>query len=458
MRSGPDIITGGFDAAYYLELYPEVLKSGLDPLTHYNTVGWRQGLNPSAFFATNFYLNRNPDVAAAGVNPLEHYLTYGANEGRDPSPFFDTSTYLQLNPDVAAAGVNPVQHYLQYGAFEGRLPNPSGLSFYVGTQAADTIGGNISANFAIGGLGDDVLKGAQGHDTVRFSANFNAYAFSFVGRDIVVTGPEGSDTLSSFERFAFSDGTIDRKDSSLLVDDLFYYAQNRDVWDDGGFDAKVHYNLYGWKEGRNPNAWFDTNWYLQAHPDVAAAGVNPLDHYLQFGAREGRDPSTRFDTDYYLASNPDVAAAGMNPLDHFLEYGLDEGRSAADMPPVASPDAATLEEDAGAISIAVLANDTDPDGGPKGVAAVTQGANGQVVITGGGTGLTYRPDVNFFGTDSFTYTLNGGSTATVSITVNAVDDAPVGVADARTLDEDAAATAIPVLSNDTDVDGGPRAI
>ena len=79
----------------------------------------------------------------------------------------------------------------------------------------------------------------------------------------------------------------------------------------------------------------------------------------------------------------------------------------------------------------MLANDTDVDGGPKTIASAPDPANGTVVITGGGTGLTYQPDPNYCndppGTtpDTFTYTLNGGSTATVSMTVTCVNDAPV---------------------------------
>jgi len=46
--------------------------------------------------------------------------------------------------------------------------------------------------------------------------------------------------------------------------------------------------MFGWHEGRDPSAGFDTTGYLAANPDVAAAGVNPLDHYLMFGVYEGR--------------------------------------------------------------------------------------------------------------------------------------------------------------------------
>ena len=50
-------------------------------------------------------------------------------------------------------------------------------------------------------------------------------------------------------------------------------------------------------------------------------------------------------------------------------------------------------------AIAVLANDTDVDGGTMSIASVTQPANGAVVITGGGTGiLTYQPNANYCNT------------------------------------------------------------
>jgi hypothetical protein len=106
-----------------------------------------------------------------------------------------------------------------------------------------------------------------------------------------------------------------------------------------------------------------------------------------------------------------------------------------DDPPVAMNDSATVSEDDAATSIPVLTNDTDVDAGPKTISSATDPANGTVVLTGGSpgahTGLTYQPDPNYCNDppgnapDTFQYTLNGGSNATVSMTVTCVNDAPV---------------------------------
>jgi glycosyltransferase involved in cell wall biosynthesis len=72
---------------------------------------------------------------------------------------------------------------------------------------------------------------------------------------------------------------------------------------------------------------FDTSWYLETNPDVAAAGTNPLAHYLIWGASEGRDPHPLFSSKWYLEQNPDVAVSGINPLIHFVQSGASEGRA-----------------------------------------------------------------------------------------------------------------------------------
>jgi VCBS repeat-containing protein len=100
-----------------------------------------------------------------------------------------------------------------------------------------------------------------------------------------------------------------------------------------------------------------------------------------------------------------------------------------DCTPHAGDDASTVLEDSGASIITVLSNDTDPDTGQSlTISAVTQGAHGTVLIAGAGHWVTYAPNANYFGSDQFTYSVsdghNGSATATVNVTVTAVNDVP----------------------------------
>src|SRR5690606_22298139 len=125
--------------------------------------------------------------------------------------------------------------------------------------------------------------------------------------------------------------------------------------------------------------------------------------------------------------------------------------------PVATDDNVTTSED-NAIVIAVLANDADVDNAlePASVVIVSAPSNGGVSINTTTGEITYTPNANYNGSDSFTYTVDDAAgatsnTATVNITVTPVNDAPVAVDDITTTDEDIAVL-IDVLANDSDVD------
>ena len=128
-------------------------------------------------------------------------------------------------------------------------------------------------------------------------------------------------------------------------------------------------------------------------------------------------------------------------------------------PPVATDEAVTTAEDS-AVVVAVLAGDSDPDGDPLSVTAVSDPANGSAVIEADGT-VTYTPDANFSGTDTFTYSISDGrggtATAAVAVTVTEVNDPPVATDEARETDEDTPAT-VTVLDGDSDPDGDPLTV
>ncbi len=113
------------------------------------------------------------------------------------------------------------------------------------------------------------------------------------------------------------------------------------------------------------------------------------------------------------------------------------------------------------VTINVVANDTDPDGDPLSVTAVSDPPNGTATNNNNGT-VTYQPDNGFIGSDSFTYTISdgrgGSDTATVRVTVNPPPNRPPDAVD------DSATTCknrpkrINVLANDRDPDGDPLTV
>jgi len=128
--------------------------------------------------------------------------------------------------------------------------------------------------------------------------------------------------------------------------------------------------------------------------------------------------------------------------------------------PQPSDDSASTDEDTD-VRIDVLSNDDDPDG--EDTIDTTQiksdPSDGTVAINGDGT-VTYTPDADFNGTDTFTYEVcddvaspdQACNTATVTVGVTPVNDPPVASDDTEGTDEDTPVT-VDVLANDDDVDG-----
>ena len=127
--------------------------------------------------------------------------------------------------------------------------------------------------------------------------------------------------------------------------------------------------------------------------------------------------------------------------------------------PVAADDIAVTAEDTPVV-IAVLTNDTDPDGDTLTVALGDAPLHGRVSVEVDNT-LAYTPTRDFNGKDIFTYAVSDGRLThetTVTVTVNAVNDQPKfpTTSTTRTIAEGAPAAAPvghPVTA--ADVDGEP---
>ena len=200
------------------------------------------GTNRLPDFDAAYYVAHNPDINWAGVDPLQQYLDQGWKQGRNPNAWFDVKYYLQRNPDVAASGAEPLQHYEEYGWKQGR---DASVVF-------DTVSYEKVNPASTTGVWDPLLTFMSSHPDAAQATIHGLYA-----------QPEAA-----------------------LFDAAYYLAKNPDVAA-SHIDPLVHYQLYGWHEGRDPSASFSTTKYEAAHPDVVAAHMDPLAQYSTDGKPAG---------------------------------------------------------------------------------------------------------------------------------------------------------------------------
>ena len=178
--------------------------------------------------------------------------------------------------------------------------------------------------------------------------------------------------------------------------------------------------------------------------------------------------SLTLNADGSFTYTPDVNFHGQDSFTYKTNDGTEDGNTETvtidvnpvNDAPVTVADSYSTDEDT-PLTIAangVLANDTDVEGDALTAALFSGPANGSLTLNSDGS-FTYTPDANFFGQDSFTYKTNDGTedgnTATVTINVNPVNDAPVTNDDSLATSEDTPLTigANQLLDNDTDADG-----
>lgn len=102
---------------------------------------------------------------------------------------------------------------------------------------------------------------------------------------------------------------------SGLFDKEWYLITYPDVAE-AGVDPIEHYDAHGWKEGRRPNFYFISEWYCERYPEVLTQGRNPLCDYVEQGEKMDTWPSPMFHTDWYRTRYQ--LSAEESPLLHYL--------------------------------------------------------------------------------------------------------------------------------------------
>lgn len=422
LRPLPDdsraVVRPVFDAAFYRFVHRALAH--LDDaalLDHFLSIGWRAGADPNASFSTLHYRRTNPDVRDRGVNPILHHLRHGADEDRPVS----LSQWGRAEArHVPLADLAVIAPHVDIAHYRAQLPRGGGLS--------DTA---LAAHCLVLGHRDG-RSPRPDFDADRYLAAYPDVAAAVAADD--------GDPFFHFCAFGRHEGralrpaarpradrpqvSTDRAvDLILPFFDAEHYANANPDQHGSARDMARHFHLHGWREGRWPSLSFDTGYYLDTNPDVAAAGIDPLLHYAQTGRAEARatlrpladmvsrsdldlvrprfdaafyrrtnpdlpggdadlllhfmalgwralrDPCPDFSTRFYLEANPDVRRQGINPFVHFIRHGQGEGRRGRDDAPMwlaRAPDARVTPPHLHGVIAADRATTTarPPDGAP----------------------------------------------------------------------------------------------
>lgn len=350
-----------------------------------------------------------------------------------------------------------------YGG-DDRLLGLAGDDVLIGGRGDDVLLGGVGDDVIAGRLGDDVVRGEDGDDRLTGGR----------GADHLVGGP-GRDLLAGGRE----NDRLDGRDGSAAVDSIGCGPGRDTAAGDPAdrvrgtcervsqADAPVAVRLAPAAVAENRPAGTSVGQLVVRDPDRGerhslALVPGPGSADGPAFAVAGTTLITTRPLDHETEATVEVRVRATDPAGLSVEQALTVTVTDEDEPALAADDAATVAEDSPVARIDVLANDRDAEGQPFAVTAVTQPAGGTVLVTDDRAGLTYRPADDRCtppgSPDTFTYTITGGSTATVAVTVTCFPDAPVLTTSpgATAYDEgDTATPADPGLLL-TDVDPDPR--
>ncbi len=477
--------TGWFhvtDAGVLAQLFTSLMTSnqatfGLKDLTPGdNSYDFSKGIN-GAFFGIETP-NTAPDAVDDGgyVVAFNGRLTVGAAAGvlandTDPENAALTATLVRqpqhgtvtLNPDgsftyIANPGYTGPDSFT-YRASDGALGDEATVSLTVSPNAAPVAGADAYALERGGVLTVDAAHGVLANDSDPESGALTASLFNQPRHGTVTMSADGAFVYTPSPLFHGTDSFIYLVTDSagaVTAQTVTLTVANNNVAPVAGDDA--------YTVDRNGVLTVDaTHGVLGNDADADGDALQVL------AAAPPQHGTLTLNADGSFTYTPHFGYAGPDSFSYIVrDPSGDEDVATVHLTvrlpngaPVTAGDAYQVDE-GGALVVdaaaGVLANDSDPDGDTLSAQVVLGPRNGTLVLAADGS-FVYTPNPGFSGTDSFVYAAGDGregSQATVTLTVNPVNAAPVGQADAYavtagdSLNVDALRG---VLANDSDPDG-----
>ena len=234
----------------------------------------------------------------------------------------DQAFYRAINPELARPGFDPVRHYLEQGWREGRDPAPW---FSVARY--------LEIHPDIAATGEEPLThylrvGAREGRGISPSQHAGAYRRSRGGPWTFEPPPPPSAPRTPLASMEPGPGPLFDEGERAIVaaefDRVFYLQAYPDLATTG-CDPLEHFMAHGWREGRDPAAWFSVREYLNDNPDIARAGLNPFVHYIGTGRAEGRPPRATMGFRYKII-------AGLTPFEDRVAEAAARARQVAPQP------------------------------------------------------------------------------------------------------------------------------
>ncbi|MCZ4289288.1 Ig-like domain-containing protein [Hoeflea alexandrii] len=431
-------------------------------------------------FATGIYINPGSDATITG-NVLEANNVGLSNDGPDASDIsgnsFVNNVVEQIGVGAANAGANDVGAIVGANSFTGSAPE---VSIYDANGAAQTITGTQHDDVIHLGAGDDVIDAGDGDDHIIWTPGdgrdivdggvvtntdtFEAVGTGTAGEEFLIetaaayetrTFPTPSDLAAGTE-IVVSRSTDGGASFTVIaelqhIDDIVINGSSASpsapgfgVTISGDFSATDLDSSTITIRGTSGN---DT---INVADFVDSNSGDGLQHII-FVSNGGQDtitgarPEDLVDvTGRTVVSNEDLGGGSYkltfddgssltfdNGTPSFVEHAGEAGQQPVNLPAATAADAYTIAED-GVLSVdaatGVLANDSDFEGNGLTAALGTGPAHGSLTFNADGS-FVYTPDADYNGADSFTYTVNDGTSTTPPVTVDLavtpVNDAPV---------------------------------